>query len=889
MRRFIAYITMALTMLLSIGVAATPVFTMMNPGREYTNGNEIVYRLSEKDENQSLDTDNNAANKVAEEMKARLETYKIEDYSVRVDGNDTIRVSLGVNDETELNYIARYLSFNGGNFSLAGKVEETRLTADKIFVDSKAYIVHEEDIIPYVIFPVSDPSLIKTLIESVNNADQASSASSLAHVKGANESDSEEETKEPDIFLWANWEDGDSYEIAQEDPAITGQKIICSFVSDNIWYTKSSEEQTELQFLCGYADSEGEYDTKKLKQANQLATYVCNMFNASSFDYNVDVLFVNESASGVTNNYIKTTATAENLLVFGNDINLAWSITLIATIIAICVMFLILVLLYRVGSLGIAANTLASVFLSYVLFVLLGATFNISAIVGGVLIAVMSLTIGVLYMNKLKEEVYKGRALRKANQEAMKKITLPSIDFAVIYAFSGLMVYFLGGNALKPLGIMLFFGSIVTLILTMVLFRLNMWLVTNSTKAQSELKLLNIDESLVPNIMQEEKSTYVNPYEGKDFTKKRRPIAIVSILFAIASIATISVFGALKGSPLNVSNATKETTQIYLSIQKESPTISTEEEFKNEILANVLLNDKPLEYQDVEVVESNKYDYKTKITTEYTYFLVSIDNTFSSSDKFEYIIDDNKVEAIENGLSEAVEKLVLSKEGESSSPYIVSEVKTSKEVVITPNQGFVALASAIAIVGSCIYIAFRYRPSRAIATLGVSSFVTLISYGFFAMTRIQIIGITSLVMPIAAVISLSIAILFLEKEKEMLKEQKGELTNESRYEIMKKAISYSFLPMSQVAIMSAFLAIDYFGFGNKEFAAIFAGMILAIALSVLFVTALLGPISEFISKKLKKIHMPTIKINRTKKSKIKLQSKPKTSEPEETIFIGIND
>ena len=889
MRRFIAYISMAIAMLLCVGVATTPVFTMMNPGREYTNGNEIVYRLSEKDENHSLETDNDAAYEVAKEMEKRLETYQVEDYSVRVDGNDTVRVSLGINDDTELSYISRYLGFNGGSFSLAGKEEETRLTADKIFVDSEAYIVRVQDLIPYVIFPVSDPSLVKTLIESVQKTDSDDSSSEAKFdIKKASE-DGSEENKEPDIFLWANWEDGDTYEIAEEDKAVTGQKILCSFVSDNIWYEDSKEEQTELQFLCGFADSEGNYDTSKLKQANQLATYVCNMFNASSFDYNVNLLFVNETASGVTNNYIKTSATAESLLIFGNDINLAWSVTLIATIIAVSVMFLILVLLYRVGSFGIASSTLASVFLTYVMFMSLGGVFNISAIVGGILIAAFSLTISVLYMNKLKDEIYKGRALRKANQEAMKKISLPSIDFAVIYAFSGLMVYFLGGNALKPLGIMLFFGAIITLLVTMLLFRLSMWLLCNSTKVSSKLSLLNIDENLVPNIMQEEKPTYVNPYESKDFTKKRKPVGIVALVLAVASIATISVFGTIKGSPLNVSLANKETTQIYLSIQKENPTISTEEEFKDNVLANILINGEKLSYSNVEVMESNKYDYETKITTEYTYFLTSIDRTFSESDKVEYVIGDVTEEAIENGLEEAVEKLVEAKEGESSTSYIVSEVKKSQEIAISPNQGFVALASAIAIVGSCLYLAFRYRPSRAIGALVVSSLTTLITYGFFVMTRIQTTSISSLAMPIAAILTLTMCVLFFEKEKEMLKEQKNNLDQDKRNEIVTKAISYSFISISQSAIMVAFLAIDFFGFGSKNFAAIFAGMILAIALGVLFVTTLLGPISEFVSKNLKKIHLPKIKINRTKKQKIKMQNKPKTSEPEETVFIGIND
>ena len=50
MRRLIAYITMAFAILVSIGATFNLVFSRMNPGREFTNGREIVYRLSSKDE-----------------------------------------------------------------------------------------------------------------------------------------------------------------------------------------------------------------------------------------------------------------------------------------------------------------------------------------------------------------------------------------------------------------------------------------------------------------------------------------------------------------------------------------------------------------------------------------------------------------------------------------------------------------------------------------------------------------------------------------------------------------------------------------------------------------------------------------------------------------------
>ena len=88
--------------------------------------------------------------------------------------------------------------------------------------------------------------------------------------------------------------------------------------------------------------------------------------------------------------------------------------------------------------------------------------------------------------------------------------------------------------------------------------------------------------------------------------------------------------------------------------------------------------------------------------------------------------------------------------------------------------------------------------------------------------------------------------------------------------------------------MVAYIAINYFAFSNGM-PAIFAGMLLATLLVVVLTITLLGPISVLLHKWLKKIKLPTIKVNKAKKAKIKLKNKPKTSEPEETVFIGIND
>ena len=112
MRRLIAYIITALSMLLAIGVAATPVVTNLNTGREFTSGRdyrELVFNIAATDDEvKSKDR----ANEVAKEMSARLDNYNVEDYSIKIQDEDTITVAFDLSSK-EYNYAAKYLCFSG--------------------------------------------------------------------------------------------------------------------------------------------------------------------------------------------------------------------------------------------------------------------------------------------------------------------------------------------------------------------------------------------------------------------------------------------------------------------------------------------------------------------------------------------------------------------------------------------------------------------------------------------------------------------------------------------------------------------------------------------------------------------------------------------------------
>ena len=191
--------------------------------------------------------------------------------------------------------------------------------------------------------------------------------------------------------------------------------------------------------------------------------------------------------------------------------------------------------------------------------------FNIPAIIGFIILSAGVLFGEIVYVNRFKEEVYKGRSMKKANQEAIKKTSLIALDIAIPTLISGILLYFLGGNALRPMGIVLFFGGVISLLMTVLVFRLLTYLLTNSTNLMTAYNAFNINEELVVKPTDpEDKEVYDGPYKDRDFTKKKKVSFIVMAVLFVASLAGGIVFSAIDGSALNVSNATKDNTEIYL-------------------------------------------------------------------------------------------------------------------------------------------------------------------------------------------------------------------------------------------------------------------------------------------------------------------------------------
>ena len=92
MRRLWAYILLAFTSLVLVGVCFTPVLKNANSNIDYQSGREITFHIESKDEGVEVTEEKLA--EVADIMKERLANQNVTRYEIATEGTDKISITL---------------------------------------------------------------------------------------------------------------------------------------------------------------------------------------------------------------------------------------------------------------------------------------------------------------------------------------------------------------------------------------------------------------------------------------------------------------------------------------------------------------------------------------------------------------------------------------------------------------------------------------------------------------------------------------------------------------------------------------------------------------------------------------------------------------------------
>lgn len=880
MRRLWAYIIIAFTALVCMGTTFTNIFIQTDSNIEYQDGREIVFRISDKENNDDPLPDT-AVEEIADVMEDRLNNSGISRYEIQTAGNDTVKVIFSEQDTSQYQNIIYYLSFNG-EFAISTSTDVVAL-GDEFLTDSKAYL-DTINSYPCVVIPVDTSNEeLNAVIEEANKLKDDG--------EGETSTDSEgNETTTTYIYLWCDYEEGDTYSKTQESSddydAKVAEKIIMKFnVTDGIWFPDDEENKLGSAINVD-TNGDGVASVKEVETAYATARYYINLLNSEALDYDITYMY-DQTVSAWT----------ENLINYGTKATLAWSNTLLATVVSIIVLCLVLIVFYRLGAVSTLVMTLASVFGGIGFLVLFGVQFNLATIIGLSAVALASIVSSIIYFTKLKEEAYRGRSLKKANTEASKKSLLPIVDANVILIVIGAFAYLLGGTLMSGFAAVTVLGGLISLILNTVGLNIMMWLATNTTALTGKYAVFGIDPKLVPDLTKEEKQTYYGPYQDKNLTKKNKPVGIVASILFVASLAGMITFGVLNNG--NIYNAPSSVANSQIFFETTTDNSALNETYINNLLEHVCLapettstidDDLATEQYDaisnfvVSIDDYERTDTENGVEVNYYYYIVTLDSSFPTSTTNAFYSEngtDSDVMLVNDALEYALNESAIDTKASVS----------MKDVTIVniaqPAWEPIVLSTFVGTAVLCLYFMLRYRLSRGLSSIIIATLVGGISLGFFSLTRLVTSTYVTIALPFIIIATLLFSILFMNRERELVVEdRKNDNSIEAREQIMVKATSLAFGPIIAVLCVSLLMALCFFGFGPLVTSYTYLMILVGLLVGALLVTVLYGPLSQLFYRWFSHVH---INIKPKKERKKKKQVKAKSAEPEEAIFIGIND
>ena len=891
MRRLWSHIVIAATSLLMVGATFATVVTNINSNIEFEKGQELTFRITAKDDDGNPDKDyefttDEAVKETAKIMEKRLATADISRYKVETAGFDTIKVSFVQDTAQEYEIIQNYLSFNA-TLAISNSKETYALATEFLDANKKAYLEIENGY-PTIVIPIKADN---ELFQAVYTEAKEMSDNNTGEVEEQHEhSDDEEETevtRHAYLYLWYDYiEDYYSYDKINQNSSDTynqaiADKVLMTFDAANPFV---DDDQTALRaYVNPKTDENNEVTPESLAQAFKNARYYVNLLNAGEMEYHVDFMFSKTADLFV-----------ESLVNLGKHQTLAWSRTFIATIVAIAVISLLLVYFYRLGASGIAVTSIVSTFIGLLLVVALGAEYNIAGMVGLIALGLISVLSGVVYMNKFKEECYRGRTLKKANSEAARKSLLPIVDLHAVLVAMGVACYLLGGVMMRSFAVATILGGLSSLLLNLLFLRGMQWLVTNEQGLAGRYDLFDVAADQVADGLDETKARYEGANADKDYTKHKKPIGIAGIVLFIASVTCMLVFGVSQKGAIYSSDSKYGNSQVYIEYTSEvanntSLTADVKDRIDS-IINNSTLDGTPLK----EITELETYEYVTKYDTNkggtstiyYAYYRINFDKALTGDEMLKY--NDLAPIAVKDFFT--LDELNNASGANLKVPANVS-VSLKDSVRINADQPSVASLIAATSVGigiSALYLLLRYRLSRGLTSLIVSTVATGISAGLFAMLRfLPVTSYAGIAIPFVAIFTLAIGIIFMNKEREMVLEDRNRDNSiEARNTLMVKATALSSTPITIAFIMALYLGVNFFGFMFTNISYIFLAVILGVSIATALTLVCFGPLAQVFYKAFSGVKIIKPKAKKKKARPVRVN---KSAEPEEAIFIGIND
>jgi preprotein translocase subunit SecF len=851
MRRLFTYLILSITTFLLVGINFLSVIGGINTNLEFTSGREMVFRISDKENEDLVFETNDDVTEIANTMIQRLENSLITKYEVNVEGNDQIRVTVSETSETKYKRIQDYLRFDA-EFTLC-TTTEVCATNEQMFEGQTARVEYKGQN-PFVVFPVKDLTYLKEVI--------------VTEAGGA-------ESTEGELLLWAGKLEEDSYSESLNNPDMA-EKILLRFPVANMWWDQ--ENQTELAFLVspskfGSANENNIFEPNVVAQANEEAIYYRNLVNSGDLPFTVEFLYSQNIPAAI-----------EPLLSLDNILTIANSQTVWALIASTLMMTLVLVVVYRLGSIGMLATTTLSVFVTLFSFIWLNLEFSSAALLGIITVGVLGLLTSVLYLTYVRREIYQGRTFKKSHIEANGKLIPLMLDITVVSLIFGLFVYIFGGNLAQNFAVMLMIGSLVNLVIVFLGNQILYGQLMQTTDLLKYSSWLNLQAKLIPNLLKDEKPVYAGRFATRDFASRGSFLSPIAVIGGVLSLAAVLVLTAVN-IPVIQTPVSTNPSRLYLEAKEFSQFETTVE--VSTLIDNLTVDGESLALSNP-IIQIHEFTRRENdIDVLYRIFVAEL--ALEITDRSTFAFNDGQLSLSFDNFNELLEEVINTVYEDDQVTVVGFYPTTSITNQPTILDMTIGVLLALLIVGT--YLSIRQGLATGFTSMLISGSVGLLTLGLFIASRIASSATLALSLFTLTYLSLVLILVIFARAKEelaLIKDRRIGIDDSTL--ALKKASSQSASMIFLTALALVYPGLTFLAIGPGALQGLFSALLLGSALAALFITAIIPATFKPFYRLFKGVNAwLSFDWVPAKTKSDKTSNTERSNEPQEATYIGIND
>ncbi|HAR6464143.1 TPA: protein translocase subunit SecDF [Staphylococcus pseudintermedius] len=306
------------------------------------------------------------------------------------------------------------------------------------------------------------------------------------------------------MVVWLDFEKGDTYEKekTKEDPKF----ISAASVNQPI-------NSTNVEISGGFQGEKG------ISEAKQIA----DLLNSGSLPVELKEIY-------------STSVGAQ----FGQD---ALDKTINASMIGIGIIFLFMLLFYRLPGIVAVITLTTYIYLTMVAFNFISGVLTLPGLAALVLGVGMAVDANIIMYERIKDEIRIGRTLKQAYKKANKSSFITILDANLTTVLAAAVLFFFGESSVKGFATMLLLAILMSFVTAVFLTRVLLSLVVHSNVFKKKLWWFGVKQSQIHDINKgydvHELST---PYDKVDFMKWAKPLFALSGVVIVAGVIILAIF-----------------------------------------------------------------------------------------------------------------------------------------------------------------------------------------------------------------------------------------------------------------------------------------------------------------------------------------------------------